>query len=112
MRNSQSRVPLLGTFRLARWMLLASLSLLPASSVSADEATALAISRSIQAAHAPFGLVLDVVYTAPGSGTPMGYLGYGDAALWTGVYLGAEAHRFAVTKRPDALENVRRTLSA
>ena len=95
-----------------RLVLLAALSLLPASSAGADEAAALAISRSIQAAHAPFGLVLDVIYTAPGSGTPIGYLGYGDAALWTGVYLGAEAHRFAVTKSPDALANVKRTLGA
>ena len=78
----------------------------------ADQAAALANSRHIQQSHTPYGLLLDAIYTAPGSGQRIGYLGYGDAALWTGVYVAAEAHRFAVTRSPDALANARRSLAA
>jgi hypothetical protein len=93
--------------------LLVVLALAPSSyRADADEAAALSISRHIRQSHTPFGLLLDAIYTAPGSGQLIGYLGYGDAALWTGVYVAAEAHRFAVTRSPEALANARRSLEA
>src|ERR671912_2147101 len=79
---------------------------------SANEARALEIARRLEAVHTPFGLVLDTIHTAPGSPELIGYLGYGDAALWTGVYLGADAYRFAVTGSGEALASVKRSLRA
>lgn len=78
----------------------------------ADDATALAIGKQIQAAHTPFGLLFDVVYTDADSRERLGYIGYGDAALWTGLYLAADAYRYAVTRSPDALASARRSLVA
>lgn len=35
---------------------------------------------------------------------------HGDAALWTGMYLGSQAMRYQVTKDSEAMDNVKRTL--
>ncbi|MFN2564644.1 MAG: hypothetical protein ABR499_06480, partial [Gemmatimonadaceae bacterium] len=47
---------------------------------------------------------------SPAYSTVVGYVHAGDAAIWTGHYLAAEAFRYAVTRSPDALANARRAL--
>lgn len=82
-----------------------------------DEGSALAISANIQAAHVPFGTVIDPVY---GSGDPasadyttlVGYNRAADAAIWTGHYLAAESFRYRVTGSADALVNAKGTIDA
>ena len=89
----------------------------PAAALAANESDALAISRNIQATHTPFGSIIDPMY---GSGDPaspdyttlVGYNHAGDAAIWTGHYLAAEAYRYRVTQSADALVNVQRALDA
>lgn len=76
------------------------------SAASAAEADALAISRDIRARHLPFSTILDPIFAGPGSNTIAYYTRCGDSALWTGVYMTAEAYRYAVTRDGDALENV------
>src|SRR5437879_2830432 len=73
----------------------------------ASEADALAISANIQARHLPFGTILDPIYASPSSDQIVGYTRCGDSALWTGVYLAAEAFRYNVTRSADALKNVK-----
>jgi hypothetical protein len=79
-------------------------------SALAAEADALSISRDIRARHMPFSTILDPIYDGPGSSTIAYYTRCGDSALWTGVYMAAEAYRFNVTRNPEALENVREAL--
>jgi hypothetical protein len=76
----------------------------------AAESDALAISQNIQARHAPFGTILDPIFTAPDSDQIKGYTRCGDSAIWTGHYLAAEAYRYKVTRSADALANAKRAL--
>ena len=46
----------------------------------------------------------------PGYNTVVGYSHAGDAAIWTGHYLAAEAKRFEVTRSAAALANMQRAL--
>ncbi len=87
------------------------------------EADAVAISdaiRQVDAAtgrprHLPYGTIADPVYA---SGVPadagytrvVNYNHAGDAAIWTGHYLAAEAFRYKVTGSPDARHNLQRAL--
>jgi uncharacterized protein (TIGR03437 family) len=73
----------------------------------ATEADALAISANIQAAHMPYGTILNPIFAAPDSEQIVGYTRCGDSAIWTGHYLAAEAFRYNVTQSPDALNNVK-----
>src|SRR4051812_23047337 len=82
-----------------------------AGAALAAEADALAISANIQARHMPFGTVLDPVFASATSDEIVGYTHCGDSALWTGVYMAAEAFRYKVTQSQDALENVKRALA-
>src|ERR1700752_497703 len=59
----------------------------------------------------PFGTILDPVFASSSSDSIIGYTRCGDSAIWTGHYLAAESYRYAVTKAPDALENVHRALN-
>ena len=93
-------------------LLLVGAAIACAGDARADEADALAISRHIRESHTPFGLLFDAVYTAPGSRERMGYMGYGDSALWTGMLLAADAYRYAVTRSPEALASATRSLQA
>lgn len=82
-----------------------------ASTVYAGDADAIAISSNIQARHLPFGTVLDPVFTSPSSAQISTYTHCGDSATWTGHYLAAEAFRYKVTRSPDALANMTKTVA-
>lgn len=56
--------------------------------------------------HMPWGIVIDPVYAAPDSEEIVSYTRCGDAAIWTGHYLAAEAYRWNVTREPRARENI------
>jgi hypothetical protein len=86
-----------------------------AAAIAADE-----ISANIQRLHLvgsfPHPTIVDPHFAsadpaAAGYSAVIGYVHAGDAAIWTGHYLAAEAFRYAVTKSPDALANARRALS-
>jgi hypothetical protein len=89
----------------------------------ADTAAAIAadaISANIQRLHLvrtfPHATIVDPHFasadpTSPGYSAVIGYVHAGDAAIWTGHYLAAEAFRYAVTKSSDALANARRALT-
>jgi hypothetical protein len=88
-------------------------------SAKPDQSAADAISANIQSLHLvrefPYPAIVDPRFgsgdpTAPSYSTVVGYAHGGDAAIWTGHYLAAEAFRYAVTKSPDALTNARRAL--
>lgn len=76
-----------------------------------------AISANIRRRHTPYGTVIDPRFasadpTSPGYDVlaPNGYTRAGDAAIWTGHYLAAEAVRYKVTRSSDALAAVRSAL--
>jgi hypothetical protein len=73
----------------------------------AAEVDALAISANIVARHMPHGPVMDPVFTTPDSDEIRSYSRCGDAGVWTGHFLAAESFRYAVTKSPDALANIK-----
>jgi hypothetical protein len=77
------------------------------SVAAASEADALQIEANLEARHKPFGTILDPIFEAPGSDVITGYTRCGDSAIWTGHYLAAESYRYAVTRAPEALQNVR-----
>jgi hypothetical protein len=86
-----------------------------APSLHAAEPEALAISSNIQQLHMPYGTILDPVFdssdpASPGYAELVSYARAGDSAIWTGHYLAAEAFRYQVTRSPEALDNVWRTL--
>src|SRR6266481_8266625 len=91
-----------------RFALLALILTFPAS---ASEADALAISRNIQARHFPYSTILDPIFDSPTSIQIINYTRCGDSAIWTGLYLAAEAFRYSVTHSPDALANARRAFT-
>lgn len=78
----------------------------------AAESDALEISRTIQLQCLPQGTILGPVFDSPAGTTLSHYSRGGDAALWTGVYVAAEAYRYRVTKSPEALANVVKGLKA
>jgi hypothetical protein len=84
------------------------------AAVAAEE-----ISANIQRLHLigsfPHATIVDPRFassepTSPDYFTVVDYVHAGDAAIWTGHYLAAEAFRYAVTKSPHALANARRAL--
>jgi hypothetical protein len=89
-------------------------------SAKPNQSAADAVSANIQSLHLPgefpYPTIIDPRF---GSGDPssaayatvVGYAHAGDAAIWTGHYLGAEAFRFAVTRSPEALANAQRALA-
>src|SRR5262245_16960991 len=66
-----------------------------AAAGSQDDARA--ISENILTRHMPFGVIVDPVFESPGSNLIVSYTHCGDAAIWTGHYLAAEAFRYRVT---------------
>jgi hypothetical protein len=92
---------------------------LAALAAGPGEPAADAISTNIQSLHLiPEFRYPTIVDPRFGSGdandatysTIVGYAHAGDAAIWTGHYLAAEAFRYAVTKSPEALANAQRAL--
>jgi hypothetical protein len=77
----------------------------------AAEQDADAISATIQERHVPTGVIMDPIYASPTSDQIVAYTRGGDAALWTGHYLAAEAFRYKVTGSADALANVQAALN-
>src|SRR5215470_5347142 len=77
----------------------------------ASEADAIAISQNIRARHMPFATIMDPIFASPDSEEIIGYTHCGDAAIWTGHYLAAEAFRYNVTSSLEALDNVRWALA-
>src|SRR5688572_25407941 len=78
-----------------------------------------AISANIQSLHLvaefPNATIVDPRFASgdpldPGYSTIVGYSHAGDAAIWTGHYLAAEAKRFEVTMSAAALANVQRAI--
>src|SRR5215813_12887187 len=94
--------------RLSRRAMVALLILLSIRLSFGSEVDALAISRNIQALHSPYSTILDPIFDTPTSVQIVNYTRCGDAAIWTGHYLAAEAFRYAVTRSADALANARR----
>jgi hypothetical protein len=86
---------------------LTCLALLGLGPLWASEQEALDISSYIRSSCIPYGSVLGPVYASPESDEIVSYSRCGDSAIWTGHYLAAEAHRYAVTHSADALDSVR-----
>jgi hypothetical protein len=89
----------------------------PVDTLSAGAADS--ISANIQSMHLvggfPHPTIIDPRFASADQSSPdyytvADYVHAGDAAIWTGHYLAAEAFRYAVTKSPDALANARRAL--
>jgi hypothetical protein len=82
-----------------------------------DQSAADAISANIQNLHLvaafPFPTIVDPRFgsgdpASPDYSTVVDYVHAGDAAIWTGHYLAAEAFHYAVTRSAEALQNARR----
>lgn len=87
-------------------------ALLAAAAVfaSASDNDANALTANIIARHIPYGPVMDPVFVSPDSDEIQTYSRCGDSAIWTGHFLAAESFHYAVTKSPDALNNVKLAL--
>ena len=60
--------------------------------------------------HVAYSMSVEVTYTARDRATLTGYGDCGDSALWTGSYLAATVHRYAVTKEPHVLARIQATV--
>ena len=58
----------------------------------------------------PYNVIIDPVFAAPTSTEVVSYSRGGNASIWTGHYLAAEAFRYKVTNSPEAIDNLRRAL--
>jgi hypothetical protein len=92
-----------------------STELAPSLATVATEPDAIAISANIQRLHVPYGTMIDPVFASSDPASPdfsrlVSYSRAGDAAIWTGHYLAAEAFRYGVTRSREALRNVRSTV--
>jgi hypothetical protein len=93
-----------------------SFDLRPSDAAAPTQSAADAISANITRLHLvrefPFATIIDPRFASPNPAntTVVGYAHAGDAAIWTGHYLAAEALRFEETKSPQALANARRAL--
>ena len=76
----------------------------------AAEPDALRIDERIRDRHLPHGGILSPVYATPDSDDIVSYSRCGDSAIWTGHYLAAESYRYAVTKSPESLDNIKAAL--
>ena len=88
----------------------------PSLATIATEPDAIAISANIQQLHVPYGTMIDPVFASSDPASPdftrlVSYTRAGDAAIWTGHYLAAEAFRYGVTRSREALRNVRTTIN-
>ena len=75
------------------------------------EAIANWLDERLRERHMPWGVVIDPVYAAPDSEEIVSSTRCGDAAIWTGHYLAAEAYRWNVTRSPDARQNIMAALN-
>jgi hypothetical protein len=79
--------------------------------LQAGEAEALAIHQQIRDRHMPYGAVMDPMFTSPDTTDIFTYTRCGDSAIWTGHYLAAESYRWAVTRSPEAREQIMAALN-
>jgi len=86
------------------------LLVLAALTLSSAEPDSLAIDTTIQQRHQPFGTILSPIFSKDGASI-VNYTRCGDSALFTGLYLAAEAYRFRTTGAPDAIANLRGALA-
>ena len=101
-----------------RMLLTASITFACAIASAASESDSVAISQNIQNRHTPidrYGIILDPVFASGDPNSPefdqiVTYTHWGDAAIWAGHYLAAEALRYRVSRDSDALRAVGRTL--
>ncbi len=96
---------------LSRFLLAPVVCLLLPAAFGAEQ-DALAIDAVLQARHMPYGMVMDPMLSLPDLSTVTDYTRCGDSALWTGVYLAAEAYRYKVTASPDAMTNINNAIGA
>lgn len=91
----------------------------PGFAAAPTQSAADEISANIQSLHLvpefPNATIVDPRFASgdpadPGYTNVVGYAHAGDAAIWTGHYLAAEAKRFEVTRSAAALANLQRTL--
>lgn len=80
--------------------------LMAALCVRGGEPEALQIDGNIRNRHMPYLMVMDPVFESADSSKIVGYTRCGDSAIWTGHYLAAESYRWAVTRSPEAKQNV------
>lgn len=66
--------------------------------------------RVIKRRHLPYGAIFSPRFESPTSKRVVGYTHSGDAAIWTGHYLGAEALRYRVTGARRARRQAGRAL--
>ncbi|MFN2567533.1 MAG: hypothetical protein ABR499_21265 [Gemmatimonadaceae bacterium] len=80
---------------------------LPVSQTAADE-----ISLNVLKYHFPLRIIVDAMFATSDTAnhTVVGYIHAGDAAIWTGHFLAAEAFRYASTGNQAALDNVKAAL--
>ena len=89
----------------------------PVFAAAPTQSEASAIDANLRATHLPHGTIADPIFASgdpasPDYATIVGYDHAGDAAIWTGHYLAAEAYRHAVTGATDALDNTRQAVDA
>ena len=93
---------------------------LGSQSASPTQAPADQISANIRNLHLgpgfPYPTIIDPRFgsddpASPDFSTVVGYVRAGDAAIWTGHYLAAEAFRYAATRAPEALANAHAALN-
>jgi hypothetical protein len=91
-------------------VLCCSFTLFVGSAVAAEK-DAIAIDVNIRTRHMLYGTIVDPIFASPDSDEIVGYTHCGDAAIWTGHYLAAEAFRYKVTgsspEALDALDNIK-----
>jgi hypothetical protein len=75
------------------------------------ESDALLIHQAIKDRHLPYGTILDPFTETPDTQQVRSYTRCGDSAIWTGHYLAAESYRWAVTRSPEAREQVMAALN-
>ncbi len=97
----------MGTLQVFRFIGPSLLLLVPLRAADRD---ALAIEATILARHMPFGTILNPIFS-PDHTQIAGYTRCGDSALFTGLYMAAEAYRYQVTSASEALFNVRTALA-
>ncbi len=76
------------------------------------EAKAAEFEKRIELRHYRYGMVADSELTRPGDLASNRMVPNDNDGLWTAIYAGAEAFRFAVTRSPQARANARRSIEA
>ncbi len=96
--------------RTPRILVCSGLVLLLLAPLHAGERDALAIESAILSRHLPFGTVLNPMYSQDHTQI-VGYTRCGDSALFTGLYMAAEAFRARARADAEAMANVRTALA-